>query len=363
MKTFDYRELPPELFCADIMALVAAIHEEKGRAEHFLSSGSSALKVLSEQARITSATASNRIEKIYASDERIAEIARGGVELKTQGESEIAGYLDLYDTIRDNYDHIPVAPSYILEMHRALFQYTDAPFAGQWKENDILVLEENEDSGEMTKADWEKLVQRQRRTYEPVSAYETPLAMGALCDTLAEAVELQVYDPLLLIALFNLDFACTRPFTNGNGRMNRLLALLMLDRAGFTVGNFISLEEGIAADADEYRRALRESSVRWRDNMNASKPFVSFFLSHVLAAYRGLAAHARKAEDAGSISKADRVRLLFEHNLGQLSKREIAQECPDISIATIEAALGGMVREGFLAKVGAGKGTRYVRNR
>ena len=363
MRTFDYRRVPDELYCAETMELVASVHEEKGRAECYLAKETPVLALLRERARLQSATFSNRIEKIYASEERITAIARGGVELKTQGESEIAGYLDLFDTIRDNYQRIPVAPSYILELHRALYQYTDATFAGQWKENDILVLDESEDPSKMSEEDWKRQVQRQRRIFEPVFAFETPLAVGALCDTYTEAIEEHVCDPLVLIALFSLDFACIRPFTNGNGRMSRLMSLLMLDRCGFTVGDYVSLSTCVEEHRDEYLRVSQESAQHWRTGENHPKAYVVFFLERLLEAYGKLEASAVKAHEVGSLSKTERIRALFEHSLGQLSKREIAQECPDISIATIEAALGDMVKDGSIEKLGTGKSTRYARKR
>lgn len=42
--------------------------------------------------------------------------------------------------------------------------------------------------------------------------------------------------------IFILDFLCIHPFNDGNGRMSRLLTLLLLYRAGFIVGKYISIE-------------------------------------------------------------------------------------------------------------------------
>ncbi len=49
-------------------------------------------------------------------------------------------------------------------------------------------------------------------------------------------------DALILIPLFVRDFLCIHPFNDGNGRMSRLLTILLLYKCGYRVGKYISIE-------------------------------------------------------------------------------------------------------------------------
>ena len=62
------------------------------------------------------------------------------------------------------------------------------------------------------------------------------------------------------------------------------------------------------------------------------------------------------------LSKPERIRLLFDNTLKRLSKRDILEKCPDISTSTIEITLAGLLKEGYIIKIGAGKKTAYIRN-
>ncbi len=63
-------------------------------------------------------------------------------------------------------------------------------------------------------------------------------------------------DPLLIIPVFLHDFLCIHPFTDGNGRMSRLLTLLLLYKSGYLVGKYISIEKHIEKTKDAYYDAL-----------------------------------------------------------------------------------------------------------
>ena len=66
---------------------------------------------------------------------------------------------------------------------------------------------------------------------------------------------------LLLIPCVILDFLCIHPFRDGNGRMSRLLSLLLLYKNGFDAGKYVSFEEQINNYKAYYYEALRQSSV------------------------------------------------------------------------------------------------------
>lgn len=65
--------------------------------------------------------------------------------------------------------------------------------------------------------------------------------MEELCARFLEAWEADRIDKLVLIPMFILDFLCIHPFNDGNGRMSRLLTLLLFYKAGYIVGKYISI--------------------------------------------------------------------------------------------------------------------------
>lgn len=93
-------------------------------------------------------------------------------------------------------------------------------------------------------------------------------------------------DPLILTPMFILDFLCIYPFHDGNGRMSRLLTLLLLYRAGYIVGKYISMEHLIENTKTTYYECLQASSENWHENQNDYEPFVKYMLGIVIGAYR-----------------------------------------------------------------------------
>ena len=80
-----------------------------------------------------------------------------------------------------------------------------------------------------------------------------------LCEACNEAVAQEYYDPLMLMVLFIFNFLCIHPFNDGNGRMSRLLTLVLLYRHSYIVGKYISMEILIEENKQGYYETLQES--------------------------------------------------------------------------------------------------------
>ena len=165
---------------------------------------------------------------------------------------------------------------------------------------------------------------------------------------------------MLLIPMFTLDFLCIRPFENGNGRVGRLMSLLLLYKSGFIAGKYISMEKLVGESREAYYDALRRSTVGWHDNVNTYVPFVSYFMSLVSQIYAELDERIATLQ-RGKVSKADRIRDVFDRRDGRIRKQDIASYCPDISIPTIERVLGELVASGYISKVGNARATYYMK--
>ncbi len=348
MRIFDYAIIPAELMNHELMNLVSAIHEYRGKQELFIEAKPDVLQAMLEIAKIQSTGASNRIEGIYTSEERLAALVKSKAEPRNRSEQEIAGYREVLSMIHDSYDYMVPRTNVILQLHRDLYQFSPASSGGSFKNSDNVIVE-IDSSGQS------------RLRFQPLSAFETPDAVERLTNTFVEAVRTEKYDPLLLVPLFILDFLCIHPFNDGNGRMSRLLTLLLLYRSGYIVGKFISVEMIIEKTKETYYEVLQESSADWYEGKNAYLPFVKYYLEVILSAYKEFSARVQLMQDR-SLSKPERIRRLFANTLLKLSKRLILEKCPDISASTVEATLAALLKEGYIIKIGAGKTTAYIRN-
>lgn len=182
-----------------------------------------------------------------------------------------------------------------------------------------------------------------------------------LCEAYNEAVAQEHYDPLMLMVLFIFNFLCIHPFNDGNGRMSRLLTLLLLYQNGYIVGKYISLEKLIEQSKETYYETLQQSSANWNGGINDYMPFMRYMLGIILKSYREFENRVEHIV-TGKLNKTDRIRLIFEQKLGKISKSDIANTCPDISISMIERTLKEMLDHGEIKKVGSGRATAYVKS-
>lgn len=348
MRAFRYKSEYQKLLTPEIVALLAQIHEQKGQQSLLADAKKGALEELLEIAKIQSTEASNRIEGIITTDDRLKLIVRNKTTPRNRDEREIAGYRDVLNTIHENYPYIPIRPGMILQLHRDLYKFSGMTIGGSFKNSDNVIAE--------TLPDGTKSVR-----FQPVPAWETPEAVDALCEAIDDAWNDAELDDLLLIPMFILDFLCIHPFNDGNGRMSRLLTLLLLYRSGYLIGKYISLEKLIADSKDSYYEALQASSVGWHEESNDYLPFVRYLLGVILAAYREFAERASILTAAGK-SKSDRVGMLIRSATGRITKAEILAQCPDVSQVTIQRALKDLLDRGDILKISGGRYTSYIWN-
>ncbi|MBR1838485.1 MAG: Fic family protein [Bacteroidaceae bacterium] len=346
MHAFKNEQVTRTLLTPEIVQMLTALHEHRGRQEFFIEAEPDVLSALLDLAKVQSTKASNKIEGIFTSDERLEALVRDKSAPRNRSEEEIAGYREVLATIHESYPYIPVRPSSILQLHRDLYSFSSSDLGGRFKDSDNIIAEQ--------KADGMRHVR-----FQPTPAYQTPEAVEKLCQSWAEMQATKETDPLLLVPIFVLDFLCIHPFNDGNGRISRLLTLLLLYQCGYIVGKYISLEMLIEKTKETYYETLQASSTQWHDNSNDYTPFVKYYLGILLKAYKEF--EDRVAHLHHRMSKANRVKAVFNQTLGKVSKAYIAEHCPDISLTTIERTLKELLDEGYISKVGAGRATAYVK--
>lgn len=281
--------------------------------------------------------------KVYiTSDERLEALVMEKAEPRNRSEEEIAGYREVLATVHDSYEYIPIRPNNILQLHRDLYSFSSSDIGGRFKNTDNVIAESSKDG-------------QQRVRFMPVPAFQPPEAMENLCNEFNNAIERAEYDPLLLIPMFILDFLCIHPFNDGNGRMSRLLTLLLLYRSGYIVGKYVSMEMLIEKTKETYYEALQNSSIEWHNDKSDYTSFVRYYLGIVLKGYNEFQDRIEHLKYR-RLSKAD-----IEKKLGVVKKSDIAILCPDISETTIERTLKELLETGFIEKVGKGRATGYAK--
>ena len=348
MRAFHFKSEYNKLLTPEVVAYLTQIHEYKGQQNLFIEAKADALSNLLEVAKIQSTEASNRIEGIITTDDRLKKIVREKTTPQTRSEKEIAGYRDVLATIHESHDYISPKPSVILQLHRDLYKFSGKTIGGSFKNADNVIAEELPDGQRIIR-------------FQPVPAWETPEAIRALCDAFQDAMKDAELDPLLLSPMFIMDFLCIHPFNDGTGRMSRLLTLLLLYRASYIVGKYISIEKLISDTKETYYEVLQQSSQNWHEGTNDYAPFVTYMLGILVAAYRDFETRIELLTNRG-LSKPDRVREIVKQHLGKITKAEILEKCPDISQITVQRALAEMLKNGEITKLSGGRYTSYIWN-
>ena len=346
MHIFDYSFLKNDLLPAQLVSLASNISTLKVMSAFRKKENETAFRKLEDAAKIESIRASNAIEGIVTTDQRVRAIAGGSAPLN-HTEAEIAGYRDVLSEVHVNFAAHDFRESDIRAFHAQMMRLANPLTDGSYKTDDNVIAERMPDGRRVVR-------------FHPASAAETPEAMRQLVLAYAEARDDAAINKLLLVPCVILDFLCVHPFADGNGRLSRLLTLLLLYRNGFDVGKYISFEGAVNGRKAEYYAALKESSEGWRDNQPRYFPFMVDFLTTLYSCYNELDKRFAST-NAGKATKKSRIESTVLNSFTPLSKADICGILPDVSPTTVEAVLGEMVRGGRVRRIGAGRASRYVR--
>ena len=348
MKRFDYSFLKNYELPSEFTTYSGALGELKAHAEWQKLQYPDVFTKMHEIAIVQSIKGSNAIEGIVASDERIKAIVNKGSEPLNHDEREIAGYKLALNEVHTRTSELDFRINDIKDLHGLMVSLTNKR-GGEFKESDNAIVEQYSDG-------------TRKIRWETTSAKDTPFAMEQLYLAYIDARNDYSINSILLIPCVILDFLCIHPFSDGNGRMSRLLTLLLLYKSGYDVGRYISFEEQINQNKGEYYEALKASSTGWHENRNSYLPFMRNFLSTLFMCYKELDKRFITI-DTQKAKKQERITAAVMSSFIPLSKADIASLVPDASVVTIEAVLGKLVKEGKIQKIGSGHATKYIKSR
>ena len=327
MSSFEPGFIESQPISQSLLRTVRTIGEYKGKQELFKEQAPQVLETLRQAAVIQSTESSNRIEGVTAPLDRIKELVAQKTTPRNRSEQEIAGYRDVLNTIHSRYASLPLTSDTVLQLHRDLYRFTEES-SGQWKRRDNEIAEIRPDGTRFVR-------------FRPTPAHRTAEAMDRLHQRFDAAWQAGEIEPLLLIPAYALDFLCIHPFRDGNGRMARLLTLLLLYQAGYEVGRFISLEAQETLGHGQFDVAfldLRLSRETGLDVLPALLRLAPGLAVVVLTAYRefehrvGAVTTARGAKREMVIDAVRRLPARFKF-------ADIERACPGVSRPTIERAL------------------------
>jgi len=324
-----------------LLQTIRLLGEYKGRQDLFTRQSPQILRTLRQVAIVESTEASNRIEGVVAPRERVKALVAGRTQPRNRSEQEIAGYRDVLNTIHAHHTAMDVTPNLLLQLHRDLFQFVPGG-GGRWKPADNQITE--------THADGTTVIR-----FTPVQAHVVPDAMAQLHDRFAAVLAGGAVEPLLLIPAYVLDFLCIHPFSDGNGRMSRLLTLLALYRAGYEVGRYVSLEALVEDTKESYYDTLRTSSRGWHDSGHSLVPWWEYFLGVVL-----LTSYREFERRVGTLSeKPGAKREMIVDAVGRLGSEfkfaDLERLLPSVSRPTINRVLRELRIRGDIRCAKAGR--------
>jgi len=331
----------------DVVATLRRIDRAAGAEGRYADQLPRLLDALREQARVESITASSAIEGVVVEDARVPKLVSGVPGgFRNRSEAEFAGYSGALDYLHQE-DPGELSVGLILHLHRLLFSFTEGG-GGSFKKDDNLVVDRLPDGSREVR-------------FQPVSAAETPFFMEELVARSLAALQGAGSHPLIVTAAFALDLLCIHPFSDGNGRVARLATSYLMNRTGYSVGRYVSLEQLIYDTKDDYYRALGASTVGWFDDGHHDVwPWARYLLEQVGEAYGRF--EERIAVGTAGATKQDRVRdFVLLHAPATFTIAEVRRAVPGVSDNTIRIVLGELKEKGRITNDGSGRGAAWRR--
>ena len=344
MKTLE--QLSELRFDASQLARFRRLGEFLGRQPYVIRQQPEVLDTLRQVATLESVEYGNSLENIVASREVIRKLVLQEIRPRTPVERQIAGYHDALETVVDPAEHTNITVSLVSQLHAVLYSYLPHE-GGRWKATNKVIMERDAEGN------------RKGILYRTVPASETAAAMQECIDLYQGAIKRSV-EPVIVVACAVLDLFCIHPFSDGNGRMARLMALLMLSLNGYQAGRYISIERIFAQDKEAYFDIMQRSIKGWDEGNHDPMPWINFFLDALIRAYQELEVKVTALQGQSSRApKSQLIAVAIEERQGPFSVADISLQIPTVSRELVKKVIQGMRSQGLLKPVGKGRGAQW----
>ena len=345
MRKFDYSFLENKV-SSRVLNLTSIIYDIKGKESIRIQERPKLFNKLQKKAIRDSIKGSNEIENIHTTEKRIDEIALGDNRAYNHSEEEIIGYRNALNNIHIYHDNIIFDKTSILSLHKQMLDIAKIDNRGHFKIEQNYISEERHGKKSIV--------------FVPTAPKDVEESLDQMLIAYNEAIHNPNINPILLISCFILDFLCVHPFDDGNGRMSRLITILLLYKNGFDIGRYISIEKIINESKGEYYRTLQASSINWKENKDDYEPFMLYMIQILYECYTRLDENVFSQIDK-KLSKSERIEALLLNVFVPISKSTIKDQLPDVSEQLIEMVLSKLLSEGKIIKIGSYKNAMYYR--
>lgn len=255
---------------AELLGLIAEIDEFKGAWKALGTLAPERLSALRRVATIESIGSSTRIEGSRLSDSEVEKLLSNLAirSFSSRDEQEIAGYAETMEQIFQSWEYIPLTENHVHQLHRDLLRHSDKDehHRGNYKTfpNNVAAFDEQ---GRQIGI-----------IFETATPFDTPRLMRELFEWTDITLEAKSLHPLLVVGIFTVSFLAIHPFQDGNGRLSRILTMLLLLRCGYAYTPYSSLESVIENSKEGYYLALRQTQTTIRTDAPNWHPWLLFFL-------------------------------------------------------------------------------------
>jgi Fic family protein len=323
--------------------LLNDIAEAKGRQELYTRQSPQVLKALREMALIQSTESSNRIEGVTVAADRLRPLVLGNTKPRDRSEQEVQGYRRALNEIHTRHEKLSITPDTLKRLH-ALCQSASGD-AGQFKKVDNEVIQLVPGAAPVIR-------------FRCVKAKDTPAAVEELCALYRHALDQDNIPPMIAIAGLVLDFLCIHPFRDGNGRVSRLLTLLLLYQHGYEAGRYVSLERMVEESKEDYYECLQHSSQGWHAGKHELTPWLNFLLAIIRRSYVEFEKRAGQVK-APRGAKAELVLAAIREQPGDFRLTDIERACPGVGREWIRSLLTDLKAAGEASCRGKGPAARW----
>lgn len=335
---------------ANIVSTIAKIDELKGQWISGARLSPQALGRLKRSVLITSTGASTRIEGARLTDADIEKLIRGiNIQKFTdRDKQEVKGYYELLENVFNSWKDLKFNESLVKHFHKELLKYVkkDKNHRGKYKtrENKVHMVD--------------KAGQSIGILFDTTSAYLTPSKMRDLVEWTQQTLKESKYHPLLVIGNFLVEFLKIHPFSDGNGRLSRILTNLLLLHAGYLYMPYISHEKLIEDNKPDYYIALRASQKTISLKKENITAWLDFFLKITLKQSQMAVKLLSKENIEKILSEKQLIVWHYIEGVKEASTGGIAKST-NVARPTVKQALETLLNLKKIERIGLGRSTRY----